>query len=170
MDSAQQMSLFTDSLVNQFGFISETTAFTRQSIRALSKRASNTETASQSGAVLSNITQLVISKYCSNLDQLLLPMIARQTQLAGNRWVSWISDEVIDKNVLLDYGVNLKNLRIIYPNNTSDLYSVTEKALITGTSHCVVAIFDGFNDQQLEQLTQAANTGNCSGLLVTHQN
>lgn len=169
MDSAQQMSLFTDSLVNQFD-LPKTSSFARQSVRAIAKRSARTETAPQTSTVLSNITQLVISKYCANLDQLLLPMIARQTQLAGNRWVSWVSDEVIDKNVLLDYGVNLKKLRIIYPNNTSDLHAVTEKALVAGTSHCVVAIFDGFSDQQLAQLTQAANTGNCSGLLVTHQN
>lgn len=118
----------------------------------------------------SNITELVISKFCSNLEQMLLPMLSFQTRSSGDRWVTWVSDDTIDKNVLLNYGVYLDHLRMIYPKNQTDLFSLTLKALSTGNSQCVVSIFDSISEQQREELNRAAKEGNCTGILVTLRN
>ncbi|MCE2026893.1 SulA-like leucine-rich domain-containing protein [Sessilibacter corallicola] len=118
----------------------------------------------------SHITELVISKFCSNLEQMLLPMLSFQTQSNNNRWVTWVSNNTIDKNLLLDFGVELDFLRMIYPKNQTDLFSLTSKALSTGNSQCVVSIFDSITEQQRIELNKAAELGQCTGILVTLRN
>lgn len=118
----------------------------------------------------SNITELVISKFCSNLEQMLLPMLSFQTVSSGDRWVTWVSRNTIDKNLLLDFGVQLDHLRLIYPKTQTDSFSLTLKALSTGNSQCVVSIFDSINEQQRVELNKAAQIGNSTGLIVTLRN
>ncbi len=118
----------------------------------------------------SNITELVISKFCSNLEQMLLPMLSFQTASSGDRWVTWVSSSTIDKNLLLDFGVQLDHLRLIYPKNQTDLFSLTSKALSTGNSQCVVSIFESITEQQRIEFNKAAEIGKSTGIVVTLRN
>ena len=115
------------------------------------------------------VTELLVSKYCSDYLALLLPMLGYQTLIAKDSWVSWISPVKIDKSLLQEFNVDAQRVRFIYPKQNQNLYDLTVKALLAGTSHCVVVVADYFNDEQLEIINNAAKHGETMALLVSHR-
>jgi len=114
-----------------------------------------------------HITELLVSKYCPDYLQLLLPMLGHQTQVSGERWITWISTQKMDKTQLQNFGVDIKKVRFVYPKSHQVIFDLVAQALVTGNSHCVVAVNENFLTEQLYLLNEAAKQGNTMGILVS---
>lgn len=115
------------------------------------------------------ITELLVSKYCDDYLSLLLPMLGHQARVNGGRWISWISPARIDKSLLQEFSVDAHKVRFVYPKQQQDLFDLTHKALVAGTSHCVVVVSDFFTPEQLAALNTAAKFGNTMALVVSRR-
>jgi len=116
----------------------------------------------------SRITQWV----CGNGDyrSLLLPTLAWQSHHNNQRWITWIASRFIEKQTLLDYQVNLSNLRMIVDSSSDySSFKLLVTALKNQRSSTVIASLPKLNTQQLQQLEQAAREGNSKGLIITER-
>ncbi|BFM06983.1 SulA-like leucine-rich domain-containing protein [Halioxenophilus aromaticivorans] len=116
-----------------------------------------------------HITELLVSKYCPDYLQLLLPMLSHQSRIAGSRWITWIANSKLDKQLLESFGVDTQKVRFVYPRDTDVIFDLVEEALVAGNSHCVVAVNENFLAEQMHLLNSAAKFGNAMGILVSHR-
>lgn len=114
-----------------------------------------------------HITELLVSKYCPDYLQLLLPMLSHQSRLAGHRWITWIASSKLDKQLLESFGIDTGKVRFVYPRSCDVIFDLVEQALVTGNSHCVVALNENFLPEQLHLLNDAARLGSTMGILVS---
>ena len=116
---------------------------------------------------IDHITELLVSKYCPDYLQLLLPMLSHQSRMAGSRWITWIAQSKLDKQLLESFGVDTQQVRFVYPRSCDVIFDLVEQALVSGNSHCVVAVNENFLPEQLHLLNTAATQGNTMGILVS---
>lgn len=114
-----------------------------------------------------HITELLVSKYCPDYLQLLLPMLSHQSNHCGERWITWITTTKVDKRLLAQFGVNIQKVRFVYPKSDHVIFDLVVSALDAGNSHCVVALNENFLPEQLHLLNTAAKQGNTMGILVS---
>lgn len=127
----------------------------------------NAAISSTNSAVTSyGVTELILADQSQAQLQLVLPMICHLTQLQDERWVTWITDRVIDKKALVALGVNTKVFRILPCVNKADLLWITWEALSLGTSHTVIADAGRLSEIEITQLEQAAKLGKSQGLIL----
>ena len=82
--------------------------------------------------------------------------------------MSWIGQRSLDKNLLLEYGVNLSSIRmLVNEQDASSLFKMTLAALSNGNSHLVVLLADSIDESFYEELECAALEGHSSVILLT---
>lgn len=114
-----------------------------------------------------HITELLVSKYCPDYLQLLLPMLGHQSKISGSRWITWIATSKLDKAMLESFGVDTSKVRFVYPKSTHVIFDLVADALNAGNSHCVVALNENFLPEQMHLLNTAARNGDTMGILVS---
>ncbi len=114
----------------------------------------------------SGVTELILAN--DSLDQLrlILPMVAYLSQSQSDRWITWISPQAINRQLLENYGVHTQRLRFIHCEDGENARWIAWEALAKGTSHTVIASPGKLSDRELAQLEQAAQEGKAQGLLL----
>lgn len=126
------------------------------------QRASN----SSSNCKSSSVTELILANDSLEQLSLILPMIAFLSQSHSDRWISWISPQTINRQLLESYGVNTQRLRFIHCADGESARWITWEALASGTSHTVIACPGKLQEQDLIQLEEAAFKGQSRGILL----
>lgn len=114
----------------------------------------------------SGVTELVLTSNSPEQVALLLPMLAYLSKTCYDRWITWIAPHNITRQLLENFGVNTRLLRLIHTNDQQNDLWITWEALAAGNSHTVIASPGKLNDKELKQLETAALRGNCQGLLL----
>lgn len=99
---------------------------------------------------------------------LLMPIIATFSHY-DERWLTWITDSVPSKEQLLDYGVNLRALRLIYINRHQDSRWLIWEALAQGNSHTVVTELGKLTKKDVGLMEGAAAQGSTQGIIIRRQ-
>lgn len=113
------------------------------------------------------ITELVLTRNAPEQPHLLLPMVAHLSQSHPDRWVTWVNPGVIDRHTLERYGVDTRRIRLIHTGNPEDVRWIAWEALATGTSHTVIAAPGKLTRKDVQALEEAAQRGQCQGLLLS---
>ncbi len=121
--------------------------------------------ASQPSESAFGVTELVLTHEGPEQLALLLPMIAYLSRHAGDRWITWIAPRHINRQVLEDFGVSTRCLRLIHCTDASSLWIIWE-AMAKGNSHTVIASPGRLNEKELGLLEEAARLGECQGVLL----
>lgn len=113
------------------------------------------------------ITELVLTRNAPEQSHLLLPMVAHLSQSHPDRWVTWVNPGAIDRQTLEHYGVDTKRIRLIHAANPRDVRWIAWEAMATGTSHTVIAAPGKLTRKDVQLLEEAAQRGQCQGLLLS---
>lgn len=113
------------------------------------------------------ITEIVLPN-CKGLS-LLMPTLAHLSRLTGERWFTWMPHQRVTKASLQSYEFDLTKIRLIHPSCESQSFSFLWEALAQGNSQTVVASPGRLTERQINQLEQAAQIGQCTGLLVRYR-
>src|SRR5690625_2376344 len=97
----------------------------------------------------------------------LLPMVAHLSHRHPDRWVTWVNPGAIDRQTLEHYGVDTKRIRLIHAANPRDVRWIAWEAMATGTSHTVIAAPGKLTRKDVQLLEEAAQRGQCQGLLLS---
>lgn len=116
----------------------------------------------------SGITELVLTQHSPDAQMLLLPMLAHLSRNA-ERWITWIADAPVDREVLASYGVETGKVRIIRSNCEESTRWILWEALNTGTSHTVIASLDELSESVFSHLESAAQAGKSRALLIRYR-
>lgn len=119
-----------------------------------------------SSTATGSVTELVLTRHAPDQAALLLPMIAWLSHNSAGRWISWVTSTNITRQLLEKFGVNTRNLRIIHCTDDQQARWITWEALARGNSHTVIASPGKLNDIEFAELEQAANSGQCQGILI----
>lgn len=112
------------------------------------------------------VTELVLTKDAPGQAALLLPMIAYLSQHCGSRWITWVAPHNITRQLLDNFGVDTRYLRLIHCKDAQLALWITWEALNAGNSHTVIASPGKLSDREFAQLEVAAQNGECQGLLL----
>ncbi|MFT5420920.1 MAG: cell division inhibitor SulA [Candidatus Endobugula sp.] len=112
------------------------------------------------------IAELIIPSFTES-NAIILPILASLSQQSGQQWTTWITHRTPSKAMLEQMGADLSRLRIVHIKKTSDARWVVWQALAQGNSHTVVAEQGHWRQDDIKDMELAADTGNCSGILVT---
>lgn len=112
------------------------------------------------------VTELVLTSDAPEQAALLLPMIAYLSQHCGGRWITWVAPHNITRQLLENFGVDTRYLRLIHCKDVQQALWITWEALNAGNSHTVIASPGKLSDKELVQLEVAAQNGECQGLLL----
>lgn len=113
------------------------------------------------------ITEIVLP-HCKGLS-LLMPTLAHLSRLTGKRWFTWMPHQRVTKESLRSYEFDLTKIRLIHPSCESQTFGFLWEALAQGNSQTVVASPGRLTEKQIGQLEQAAQIGQCTGLLVRYR-
>ncbi|GAB3110775.1 hypothetical protein G8770_21145 [Aestuariicella hydrocarbonica] len=116
----------------------------------------------------SGITELVLTQHSPDTQMLLLPMLAYLSS-NNDRWITWISDAPVDRNVLAAYGVDTHKIRVIRESSEESTRWILWEALSAGTSHTVIATLSDASEETVSHLESAAQEGNSHGLLIRYR-
>jgi cell division inhibitor SulA len=97
---------------------------------------------------------------------LLLPMIAHISNSCRDRWITWVAPVQISREILEDYGVNTRCMRLIHARTPEEARWITWEALAAGNSHSVIANLGRLTEKELKDLELAAWRGQSQGLLL----
>ena len=112
------------------------------------------------------VTELVLTSDAPEQAALLLPMIAYLSQNCGDRWITWVAPHNITRQILDNFGVDTRYLRLIHCKDAQQALWIIWEALNAGNSHTVIASPGKLSDKELVQLEVAAQNGECQGLLL----
>lgn len=112
------------------------------------------------------VTELVLTSDAPEQAALLLPMIAYLSQHCGDRWITWVAPRNITRQLLDNFGVDTRYLRLIHSKDAQQALWITWEALNTGNSHTVIASPGKLSEKEFAQLEVAAQNGECQGLLL----
>lgn len=114
----------------------------------------------------SGVTELVLTSHSPEQAALLLPMLAYLSKTCHDRWITWVAPHNVTRQLLEDFGVATRLIRLIHLHNQQNALWITWEALAAGNSHTVIASPGKLTDKELKQLEAAAMQGNCQGLLL----
>lgn len=117
---------------------------------------------------LYSVTELVLTKHCTDDAMIVLPMIAHLSN-NSDRWLTWIISTPIDKQLLESFGINTSKLRLIHVDKQQDQKWLITEALKNGTSHCVIANPEMINSSDVKFFQKSAQQGHCHGLLISYR-
>lgn len=115
------------------------------------------------------VSEIVMPAGGQETGELILPMLAHLSQQSKDRWLTWISPDVLPKQLYRSYGFSLKNVRTIHSSNDEQSLWIMWDALNNGTSDYVVA---GFNQsasvtkRERRLLETACQNGNARALIL----
>jgi cell division inhibitor SulA len=112
------------------------------------------------------VTEVVLTSDAAAQEAILLPMIAYLSNHCGDRWITWIAPEQINRQVLESFGVDTRFIRLIHCKDEAQALWITWEALNLGNSHTVIASPGKLTDKEFLQLEVAAQAGECQGLLL----
>ncbi len=114
------------------------------------------------------IIEVITQQHDSDELQLIIPTLARLTH--GGRWLAWVGSPFRFTTKSLEaLSADPYRLLQIYPGKQSSHLNVFNKALATGRCCAVMAWSKQYNDQELQQLKQAARQGNAIGVLLAQE-
>ena len=116
----------------------------------------------------SSVTEVVFTRHGCGDNLLLLPMVAYLSQIA-DRWVSWFTSELPQPSLLLNYGVDVGKIRLIHNRGCPDQRELVGGALSNGTSHTVIASFEGLSRNDTNRLEHCAAKGHSKALIVRYR-
>lgn len=112
------------------------------------------------------VIEVISEQHHINQLQLLLPTLAQLTQ--GGRWLAWVASPFrCTSQSLQQLNTDPYRLLQIHPGKQSHHLNVVGRALSTGRCGVVMAWSKHHNDQELQQLKQAARRGNAIGVLFS---
>lgn len=114
------------------------------------------------------VTELILTRHSPDLALIVLPMIAHLTK-TSNRWVTWIVNQRVNKELLQSYGIDTGKLRIVHTSVGEDCRWMIWEALSTGTSECVIAAPGNLSEQEMSHFECAAQQGNSHGLMINYK-
>lgn len=114
------------------------------------------------------VTELVLTHEGPEQLALLLPMIAYLSRQTSDRWITWIAPRHINRQLLEDFGVSTRCIRLIHCNDESSLWIIWE-AMAKGNSHTVIASPGRLNERELGLLEEAARQGECQCVLLRNR-
>ncbi len=120
-----------------------------------------------SATTLGGITEIVLP--CPDSLAVVLPTLAHLSHQAGDRWFTWFPPTGLTKDLLTQFGFNLKNIRIVHSRNAEQSLRYLGEALTEGNSHTVVAHLGKLPKKRLQQLENAARLGNSTGLMIRYR-
>ncbi len=100
---------------------------------------------------------------------IVLPMLAHLSRENSDRWFTWITEELIHKKTLEEYGFDLNKVRVIHSQSKEYAHWVFWEGLNNGNSSTVIATLDKLKDDELKTLELAAQNGNCRGLILRYR-
>ncbi|SIS58450.1 cell division inhibitor SulA [Neptunomonas antarctica] len=111
------------------------------------------------------ITEIVTQSGDLNDMPLLMPLLAQLSY--ENRWFAWISPPLhLPRSLLLDAGIDLKKVILLYPDEHHSVLQLAKKALSAGTCHAVISWADEISEHEIKSLEQSAQQGSSNGILI----
>ncbi len=111
------------------------------------------------------ITEIVTQ--CGDITEIpmLMPLLAQLSH--SDRWFVWVSPpSQLPKALLLDAGVDLKKVIMLYPNRQHSTLELAQKALSAGTCHVVISWTGDLSDTEMQALEHSALHGRSNGILI----
>ena len=134
----------------------------------LSLEANQCPTGTQQPATAHGVTELILTRHSPDKAMVLLPMISHLSRTAS-RWITWVVDSKVDKQLLESYGVDTSKLRLIYASAGKESRWLVWEALRAGTSECVIATPGRLSEEELGHLEAAAKQGASHGLFINYK-
>jgi cell division inhibitor SulA len=111
------------------------------------------------------ITEIVTQSGDLNDMPLLMPLLAQLSY--ENRWFAWISPPLhLPRSLLLDAGIDLKKVILLYPDEHHSVLQLAKKALSAGTCHAVISWAEDISEHEIKSLEQSAQQGCSNGILI----
>ena len=105
------------------------------------------------------LTEILLEHYGTGELQLLMPALARLSQL-GTGWVAWIAPPFEPyPPALVQWGINLSRVLIVRPRKASEALWAAEQALASGNCAAVLLWSETLDDSSSRRLQLAAEKG-----------
>ncbi|MDA0680068.1 MAG: translesion DNA synthesis-associated protein ImuA [Proteobacteria bacterium] len=109
------------------------------------------------------LTEILMDHYGTGELQLLMPALARLSQLRESSeagWIAWIAPPFEPyPPALVQWGVNLSRILIVRPRQAKEVLWAAEQALSSGNCAAVLLWPDAFDDAASRRLQLAAEAG-----------
>ncbi|WP_415901501.1 cell division inhibitor SulA [Neptuniibacter sp. QD29_5] len=111
------------------------------------------------------MTEIVVHDENFSNIPMLMPLLAQLSQ--DDRWFVWIAPPVLlPKNLLIEAGIDLNKVILLNPDNKHSTFELAKQALSTGTSHAVISWPGYLNDEEFNDLENAAKKGQSHGIII----
>ncbi len=134
----------------------------------LSGRTPSARTAKPAALPYGGISELFLTERSPELSVLLMPLLAHLSR-DDCRWITWIGPSRANRQLLEEYGVDIRRVRFVTTTTGEDQRWMVWEALRAGTSHTVIADGSALSEEDITQLDQAAQKGNSRALLIRRQ-
>jgi len=119
----------------------------------------------QANHLAGTMTEIVVQDENFSNIPMLMPLLAQLSQ--DDRWFVWIAPPVLlPKNLLIEAGIDLNKVILLNPDNKHSTFELAKQALSTGTSHAVISWPGYLNDQEFNDLENAAKKGQSHGIII----
>lgn len=115
------------------------------------------------------VSELMIPAWEQASLELLLPMLSHLSHQADDRWLTWIGQPCLSKQIAKMHQLNRSNVRMINSQNDEETLWLMWDALNNGTSAFVVATFESptcVTHKERKLLEKACFSGNARALVV----
>ncbi len=119
------------------------------------------------------VSEIILPAQEQNTNELILPMLAHLSHQAEDRWLTWVCQDRLPKDLFESYGFNLQNVRIICSPSDHQTLWVMWEALNNSTSAFVVANFNhdtSVKNRERVLLENACMNGNSRALVLKYPN
>ncbi|VUD66239.1 Cell division inhibitor SulA [Thalassocella blandensis] len=119
---------------------------------------------------IGGITEISVANKNVDLQTIVYPMLAHLSQQSGNKWFTWISNNVnAEKKSLNDFNFSRTKVRIINSRSQQEQLWMFWEALSQGNSDTVVASFQYLSESDRRKLEAAAIRGNTRGIVLVQR-
>lgn len=98
---------------------------------------------------------------------LLAPFLKVMSTQNVDRWLIFVNPpQPLDKHALQKMGVDPTSVLVLHCNTDKDALQITQRALASGKGHTVVSWLNHAKTYPISVFEQAAQKGNCQGLVI----
>ena len=116
---------------------------------------------------LGGLTEIIVANKQLDLPTIVYPMLAHLSQQSGNKWFTWISNNVSsEKKSLSEFKFSRDKVRLINSKSHEEQLWMFWEALAQGNSETVVASFQYLTESERQKLEIAAIRGNTRGIVL----
>lgn len=117
------------------------------------------------------VSEIIIPTPFSSAFELVLPMVAHLSHQTGDRWMTWIGADKLDKSSIAEFDLNYSHVRMMHSSSDEETLWMMWDALQNGTSAVVIGSFNlnqSVQQTATHQLEMACKQGSSRALILKH--